>query len=402
MSAQVMQTAASEIAEVINTESLLAPISDETPAGESLQYAGLYDEIREARRADEQFAQGEWRRENKLADWRAVVELATNALETRTKDLQVAVWLAEALVKQEGFAGLRDALRLVRNLQERFWNELYPEIEDGDLEARANSLAWMDRQLALAIKEIEITNGIGDLQYNFHQYEDAKRFDIPEDSSNLDSTELERLTALKGQAMTEGKITGEQWRAARKTTRRAFVETTYAVLNESWSEFQALDLVMDSHFGDQTPGLGSLRRALEEIREVVEKLVREKRIEEPDAAETAGDASANGDATYMNAGDDGAGFAMQTGGGGGGGGVAFSGAIRSRAEAFQRLAEVARFFRQTEPHSPVPYLVERAIKWGDMPLEKWLAEVVKSEDVMFGVRDTLGIKDETIDDPYNA
>lgn len=397
MSAQVMQTAASEIAEVINTEALLAPIADENPAGESLQYAGLYDEIREARRADEQFTQGEWRRENKLADWRAVVELATHALETRTKDLQVAVWLAEALVKQEGFAGLRDSLRLVRNLQERFWHELYPEIEDGDLEARANSLAWMDRQLALAIKEIEITNGIGDLQYNFHQYEDAKRFDIPEDSSNLDSSELERLTALKTQAAAEGKITGEQWRAARKTTRRAFVETTYAVLNESWSEFQALDSVMDSHFGDQTPGLGALRRALEEIREVVEKLVREKRIEEPDAASSTGDENSNGDATYMDAGDDGAGFAI-----GAGGGVAFSGAIRSRAEAFQRLAEVARFFRQTEPHSPVPYLVERAIKWGDMPLEKWLAEVVKSEDVMFGVRDTLGIREEVIDDPYNS
>ena len=41
------------IAPVINLEALMQPISEEKPSGESQQYSGLYDEIRESRRADE-------------------------------------------------------------------------------------------------------------------------------------------------------------------------------------------------------------------------------------------------------------------------------------------------------------------------------------------------------------
>ncbi|MGT2434431.1 hypothetical protein ACU4HD_47795 [Cupriavidus basilensis] len=36
-----------------------------------------------------------------------------------------------------------------------------------------------------------------------------------------------------------------------------------------------------------------------------------------------------------------------------------------------QLRDVAEFFRQTEPHSPVAYLAARAAKWGDMPLHAW-------------------------------
>lgn len=382
-----------EIPEVIDLERLLAPVDGGNPAGESLQYAGVYDEIREARRADEQLAQGEWKRENKLADWDTVVSLADDALATRTKDLQIAAWYAEALVKQEGFPGLRDALKLARQMLERFWDELYPENDEDDYEARANAFAWMDRQLAAAIKEVPITEGTGGLRYTAHDWEDSKRFDIPEDTSNLDSTEIQKFSDLKEQAQTEGKITSEQWRVAKNTTRRAFYERTYAILNESWTEFQALDLEMDNRFGSQTPGLGVLRKSLDEIRTLIEKLVREKRIEEPDAIEVSDAAqdadNSNGDGVYLDNSANGT-------------ATVFKGAIRTRQEAFDRLAEVSRFFRQTEPHSPVPYLVERAIKWGALPLEKWLAEVVKSEDIMLGVRDTLGIKEESSDSGYDG
>lgn len=386
MSAQI--DTATGIPEVIDLERLLAPVDADNPAGESLQYAGLYDEIREARRADEQLAQGEWKRENKLADWDAVVALSDDALATKTKDLQIAAWYAEALVKREGFPGLRDSLKLARLLLERYWDELYPENDEDDYEARANSFAWMDRQLAAAIKEVEITDGTGGLRYTARDWEDSKRFDIPEDTSNLDSTEMQKFSDLKEQAQAEGKITSEQWRVAKNTTRRTFYERTYAVLNESWSEFQALDFEMDNRFGSQTPGLGALRKSLDEIRTLIEKLVREKRIEEPDAIGVSdaahGSDDSNGDGVYLDSAANGS-------------VTVFKGAIRTRQEAFDRLAEVSRFFRQTEPHSPVPYLVERAIKWGALPLEKWLAEVVKSDDVMLGVRDTLGIKEESVD-----
>jgi type VI secretion system protein ImpA len=62
------------------------------------------------------------------------------------------------------------------------------------------------------------------------------------------------------------------------------------------------------------------------------------------------------------------------------------------------LAEVADFFRQTEPHSPVSYLVQRAVKWGNMPLESWLQEVVKDESVLSQIRETLGFAEQNSDD----
>lgn len=63
-----------------------------------------------------------------------------------------------------------------------------------------------------------------------------------------------------------------------------------------------------------------------------------------------------------------------------------------RPDALRRLAGVAEFFRRTEPHSPVSYLVQRAILWGEMPLESWLEEVINNEDVLGRVRETLGLK----------
>jgi type VI secretion system protein VasJ len=71
-----------------------------------------------------------------------------------------------------------------------------------------------------------------------------------------------------------------------------------------------------------------------------------------------------------------------------------AGAITNRKLAFERLREVAEFLRRTEPHSPVAYLVQRAIKWGDMPLETVLAELVKNNDVRRQVYETLGLKQE--------
>jgi type VI secretion system protein ImpA len=65
---------------------------------------------------------------------------------------------------------------------------------------------------------------------------------------------------------------------------------------------------------------------------------------------------------------------------------------RDRPDALRRLAAIADFFHRSEPHSPVAYLVERAVRWGQMPLEEWLYEVISDEAVLGHLRETLGIK----------
>lgn len=108
-----------------------------TRAGEDISYSDDYDQIKEARRADDpNEPRGDWSEEPKVAEWRKVRELATEVLTQKSKDLQVACWLCEAVTELHGFAGVHDGLELLRGLIENFWDTLYPPIEDGDLEPR--------------------------------------------------------------------------------------------------------------------------------------------------------------------------------------------------------------------------------------------------------------------------
>jgi len=92
---------------------LLNPISADKPAGENLRYAPVYDKIKEARREDDDAPQGDWKRERKVADWPVVIKLISESLAAKTKDLQLAAWLTEAMLNKEGVAGLREVLELI-------------------------------------------------------------------------------------------------------------------------------------------------------------------------------------------------------------------------------------------------------------------------------------------------
>lgn len=360
--------------EVIDVEGLLAPIPGDNPAGENLQYAGLHDEIREARRAEDTLAQGDWQREVKVADWDLTLELSEKALASRTKDLQIGAWLTEALVKKRGFPGLRDGLKVMRGLHERFWDQVYPEVEDGDLEGRANCLSWLDRQCAAAIKEVPLTKASG-VGYSYLQYEVSKQLELPSNPASLDAEALERLNADRARAAEDGKATPEDFAKIKAATTRAFLEETSGNLAECWQEFLALDKAMDDKFARETPGLGELKKTLDVVRDFADKALKEKRLAEPDASDLA-------------AGEGGAeGAGPSTGGVPG-----TSGPIRSRQDALTRLAQVADYFRRTEPHSPVSYIVQRAIAWGQMPLDAWLADVIKEPSMLASIKETLGLK----------
>src|SRR5580698_2416026 len=122
---------------------LLNPIPGDNPSGPSLRYDPVYDQIKEARRQDDAGPQGDWERERKTAEYRVVVELTSKCIAERSKDLQLAVWLAEAAIHREKFAGLHQGLELLRGLLEQFWDTLHPEIEDDDLEPRVVLLRWI-------------------------------------------------------------------------------------------------------------------------------------------------------------------------------------------------------------------------------------------------------------------
>lgn len=380
-----MTTIVSSAPATIDFEVLLVPISAENPSGENQQYSGLYDEIREARRADDTLAQGSWQRELKIADWRQVIDLTVGALKTQTKDLQIGAWLSEGLVKQHGLAGARDGLKLMRCLQESFWETLFPEIDEGDMEARANALEFLDRQLSVAIKNVALTGTNG---LTYFKWEESRNYDIPDNLEALEYSQREKFQALQKQADEEKRTTGADWRRAKAGTNRAFYEERFLLLNECSSEFQALDTVMDEKFGRQTPGLNNLKKSLDDVRSLVTKLVEEKRELEPDPIDNTMLETETDDVSQTESPAE---AATSNGSSAQGTGLAVNGVIRTRQEALKSLSQVAEYFRRAEPHSPVSYLIQRAVRWGSMPLEGWLQEVIKDKSILEQLRETLGV-----------
>lgn len=356
--------------QTLDFDALLAPVPGENPAGKPVRYVGPYDAIQEARRADDDLAQGEWKRDIKTADWLGVIAIATETLAAKSKDLQIAAWLVEALVKRHGFPGLRDGLRLLRELHERFWDALYPSIEDGDLEPRIAPLEWLNEKLPASLRAVQVA-----------RFRDGESYALLhwEESRTVENLARQNPEAHK-EALAEGKLTGEQFDKAVAGSPRAYYETLFADLNQSWEECEQLGKEVDKHFGREAPSLLNVKKALEDCRALVGGIVKKKRELEPDPipAQGAGDASVPGRLD--------AGFAATAGS------VPF--APQDRADALRRLGAVADFFRRTEPHSPVAYLVQRAVQWGQMPLEAWLWEVISDEAVLARVRETLGLKDQ--------
>jgi type VI secretion system protein ImpA len=348
--------------ETVPIEALLAPVPGENPSGESLAYAGPYDQIGEARRASDR---SQFESPGKAADWPAVMRLATDALATRSKDLQIAVWLTEALTHLHGFAGLRDGLRVVRGLHEKFWDTFHPPVEDGDLGFRAGRLAFLNEKLPEVVAGVPLTNAASGVSYGWLDWKDSR------DVDNLALQSAERYQA----ALEAGRIPGEQFDRAVAAGSRRFYEDLFAGVSEALEQCKGLEAVVAERFGRDAPSLLKLHQAIEDCHDLLERIVKEKRQLEPDSAEAVGEAAGEGAP------------ARRARGG------ALSLEPVDRADALRRLAAVAVFFKRTEPHSPIAHLVERAIRWAEMPLEGWLQDVLGTDDPGLGrIRDTLGLK----------
>lgn len=362
-------------ASAIDLDNLMVPISEDNPVGAELRYAPVnpkrgiswHDEIREAAR------ENLYEQTPKQSDWPKVVQLTTKALTKLSKDWQIAAWLTEALVKHDGFdrlAGLRDGTKLMRGLMEQYWDNLYPAIDhedsDGPFVGRINVVAALSDTLSIAVKKIPLTNNQLGLSYNFLQWQESRKFDVPDDQNE----HTEKTAELIEQAKEEGKITSRDWRNAEKATPYEHFLNRLDLIKECHEELKLFDEAMDGKFQRHAPGLGTLSRSLGDIHDLIADIEAKKR---PAVASDGHGGNS-----------DGAGMERDL--------AIPQGAVRSRQEALKRLEEVARYFRQTEPHSPVAFLVQRAVKWGNMGLDGWLEDVIKDPAVLEQLRETLGLQ----------
>ena len=233
----------------------------------------MYGAIKEARREDLDLQQGVWKRELKVGDFPQVISLTTTALKERTKDLQIAAWLTEALIRQEGFAGLSAGLQLLHGLLSKFWDTVYPQIEeDNDLELRVTPLSWLSQILVGdygkfdAVRNSPLTrDGYGLIQYKEGHRTWYGPFGIRGPKDNRDM------------AITEGFLMPEVFNQSVAGTPEAFYVELEANLNASLASLDALSSFCDAKFGDDSPEFGRLQTALNDVRQTTRRLLANKR-----------------------------------------------------------------------------------------------------------------------------
>jgi len=334
---------------------LLNPLSGGKPAGENLRYAPIYDKIKEARREDDNAPQGDWKVERKVADWPLTIKLISDALATQTKDLQLGAWLAEAMLRKEGVAGLREVLDLLRGLLENFWDTLYPELDDGDAEYRAAPLQWVGDRMESAVKRGGLTRS----GLDWFQYKESRAVGTEEAAAESEDKRKARLDAIA-----EGKIPQETFDKAFEESPKKFYVSLLETFDGTLESLGNLGSVCDEKFGDVAPSFGTLKRALEEVRQTVYILLQLKREKEPDEPVAAPEPEAQAEPVSEEPAAQPAVTAAtalvrpRTG--------ALTAEPVDRDDAIGRVVAAARFLRRQEPYSPAAFLMLRGLRWGEL------------------------------------
>jgi type VI secretion system protein ImpA len=265
------------------SDDLLDPIAEDQPAGTNLRWFPEWDRIKEARQSEDGLQVGKWaKKDPKAANWPLVHELTATLLRTKSKDLQLAMWLTEANVKLQGFAGLRDGFRLVRELTSRFWDTgLYPPIEDGP-EDRTGPFEWLNDKLVDSVLAIPITRRSGGGEdYSVTDLRDARLVGSEKQCENADGEVDPQKKREYDKAVASGRISLEMYKSAVKETGRVSIEEVHADFEGACEEFKQLERTIEEKFGDAAPNLSEMRSALHETREEISKILEEKRREEP-------------------------------------------------------------------------------------------------------------------------
>lgn len=350
---------------ISDKKNLLNPISMERPCGEDLSFSPEFDRIQEARREDDPTIDyGEWQSTLKQADWKEVVSCCTDLLQTRSKDLRLAAWLSEGLVKTSGIAGLADGIEATGCLLDRFGADIHPLAEDGDQEQRVGTLSWYAGRMAQLVRQIPITRAATG-NFCLNDYDSAIHL----------QAQLDRQAQRDADA--GEMVTIERFSAAVSHTDKTLYAAWIDDAERCGLVLLELEKACDRLFGIDGPSFSALEKGIDVLRARLQALAKDLGV-----AGTLGSDIVNA-SILVDTGK----TAFETS-------CHVRGPIATRAQALEVLREVAAFFRNTEPHSPVAYLADKAARWGSMPLHSWLQTVVKDRSTLSHIEELLGLEQD--------
>ncbi|HXP04892.1 MAG TPA: type VI secretion system ImpA family N-terminal domain-containing protein, partial [Stellaceae bacterium] len=140
--------------DIIEIAALLAPIPGDAPVGVDLRQDAaaadaLYTRLRDARgeaRTVERAQENEEGNYTIPAEWRTIRDLAYEALTAHTKDLEIACWLTEALLRSDGLQGLSAGLQVMSGLVEQYWDDLFPLPDEDGIATRVAPVTSLNGQ----------------------------------------------------------------------------------------------------------------------------------------------------------------------------------------------------------------------------------------------------------------
>lgn len=344
------------------TDMLLQPLDADSPAGGNIEYDPVYAEIREARYNDPDYiAQGEWAvSEPRRADWRKVRRLSEHVLRYQSKDMQVTCWYIEAMTHLYGPGGMQQGLVFLAKFISMFWATCWPSLEEG-LEIRYNIFIRLDKTLSNFLKVYPLLKNKDITHSNWYK---ALAF---EHSLSISSEKRENIISIEGDQSVE---------AYRKTV------NNYApdVIRKQIIELSQLPTVIDeveaSYFfyshEDVHKIFSNTRQTIGELTELLERFLPQDKLDNdtPDLS-----------SVKLNGGDLIQDLKLPEN--------EKPLTLMTRDKAIEQLEIIAHFFRQTEPTSPVPYLIERAVRWSKMSISEWLEELLKDKESMEKINSIL-------------
>lgn len=357
-------------------ENLLEPISAESPCGGSASSQKNYEKLREARKPNEAAIEafmaprpdGSTRVMNRdmwaPKEPNRLIEMLVDLLTTRSKDLELAAWLSETLLWRHGLAGFHEGLLLIRGLLERYWETLHPLPEEGDQYMRIRHLEWIgmtesskDSSPSLAIGFISVTQS----GLTLNQFTDARG--VPYEAA---AGESRGATEKRSEAVEAGKTTPEEFDQGFDATPKAFYKELRTGVAACRATMEELDEFCRERFSPDPPGFTKIKGVLEKAEGEILILLRRKLEKDPDPVEMAaltGQVDAAG-APIAAAIPAAAALAFEEM-------VAAVGEISGLEpghgqEAIIRIAVAARYLRRQNPANPMPYLLMRGLRWGEL------------------------------------
>lgn len=370
----------------LELESLLCPISSDYPCGQDLSFSNEFHAIKKAKAQDDPLLeQGDWIAEPKQADWHFVNQKSIELLTEKSKDIRLFGWLLEAWSNLYGFEGIAKALELMHRGLNDYWIRLHPEIEDDDLDQRLGLLQGACNQLVHLIKQVPIVTSP---QFSLSDYDGIlrRKHNALKQSEN-DNDDVSAATHAF-----------EQFEQSLFNTSKSFQYQNYqqfsAILNQWLLLKNVLDVLMDL----DAPSFAAIDSQLETIHTNLKKLYKTDVFTQAETVAPTTTASIaenlvtenqsftqrNEQDSSMNPVQNSQKFQPQP-----------QNHLANREQAMRVLQEISDYFQLNEPHSPVSYMLQKTIKWSQMPLHEWLTQVIKHENPLDHVQELLGVQPQS-------